>query len=66
MQNFVTKGIISTSIDRITHSETSITMEKRENNDCLVENHEAESKSDIKSSVSEELQPTLDSGKYTL
>ena len=40
-------------------------MEKRENNDRLVENHEAESKSGIKSTVSEELQPTLDSGKYT-
>lgn len=57
------KGIISTSSDRTTHSETSVSTEKRESHDCLVENHEAESKPGVKSNVSEELQPALDSGK---
>ncbi|XP_006611986.1 uncharacterized protein LOC102676589 isoform X3 [Apis dorsata] len=44
-----------------TSSIASNRAEKRENGDCLVQNHEVESKSSIKSNVSEELQPNLDS-----
>lgn len=54
------------SSDRTTHSETSISTEKRESHDCLVENHEAESKPGVKSNASEELQPALDSGKILI
>ncbi|XP_043591529.1 uncharacterized protein LOC122571618 isoform X5 [Bombus pyrosoma] len=55
-------GIIPMSSDRTTHPEASVSTEKRESHDCLVENHEAESKPGVKSNVSEELQPALDSG----
>lgn len=58
------KGTISTPSDRLVSTETAVPVEKRENGDCLIQNHEMESKAGIKSNASEELQPTLDSGKY--
>nr|XP_034189527.1 uncharacterized protein LOC117608463 isoform X4 [Osmia lignaria] len=55
-------GTTSTPSERVgTHSETPVTVEKRENGDSLVQYNEIESKPAIKPNVTEELQPALDS-----
>lgn len=55
---------MSTSSERVPHSESHITTEKRENSDSLVQVNEEVSKPAVKANVPQELQPTLESGEF--